>query len=510
MASPERLRLDMPDNEDTQTSLLDPPYPETQSLLFHQSYIPSQEPHSSHPLVLFLCVVLPALAGFSFYFLSDLQEKSSTQRADLSGIAPKTILISIDAFRYDYLSRKKNGSDEYLAPTLHRIANSGARAHGGMQPVMPTKTFSNHWSIVTGLYPESHGIISNTMYNPISKKWFHTSNSDRKWWGGTPVWKTLRDTSSSNAGKVNSTGAPHNYTTACVFWPGSNVQGLLPNAYWEWDPSKSYGQRVQRVLDLLSGQAHDIKERVDFVTLYFNLVDTIGHTKGPNSPEMDVEIERADRAISKLISGLGEDAIDKYNIIIVSDHGMTEISSDRVVDLSASMPVGSVQDIRVSPLGLWENMTVSAEKVARDIREVIKHNKHAAVYLKDDVPERWHIKHSPFITPIVTMAELGWTVLYPHQHLVPGTHDPLRMLKTDVREAWSQMVVVNKGEHGYDNEEEDMQAIFLAQGPAFRNKSVVKNMRAIDVYEMICYIFGAQPSPNNGSLDVTLKSILKV
>lgn len=371
-----------------------------------------------------------------------------------------------------------------------------------MQPVVPTKTFPNHWTLVTGLYPENSGIIGNTMYDPVKKSWFHLDRIHPDWWYGSPIWQTLRQSRRVVSYPNGTLDASHdNYTTACVFWPGSDVPKHAADAFWKYDSSISYNARVDRVVSLLSGKASDLDHSANFVTLYFEGVDQAGHRYGPHSEQVEKEIERVDDAIGYLITKLDGIELAHFNVIIVSDHGMTEISPERTIDLNSGVRSGTVQDVVVSPMGLFLPMTTTADELYANISATLKTSpSHADVYMKEDLPERWHLRESRLITPVVTMASLGWTVGYSHQHLVPDTDKPL--------ERSSVEVFSDKGNHGFDNTYDDMQALFIAKGPAFRKGSSVRNLRSIDLYEMMCHIFRVEPAPNNGSLDTTASSIL--
>lgn len=507
-----------PEEEPSQAQEDDPEQPPEHETLLRRPSEPTrseEEPSSCHPMLLCLFVIFPAIAGIIYYFLNRIASSTVTPdtRSTVHDIVPPTILISIDGFRHEYLSRKHNSTTEFLAPTLNFLATTGIYADGGMQPVMPSETMPNHWSLVTGLFPESHGIISNTMYNPKTKKWFHHTGEQPEWWHGTPIWQTLRETPRSvfNTTSNSTETLTETYTAACVHWPGSNVKTHLPDAHWVWDRTVSYEKRVQRALDLLQGTAKDLPRPAQFVTLYYDLVDHVGHINGPHSPEISKEIQRVDASIKSLI-----DAIDKAginaNIVVVSDHGMTDISNDRRIDLTHVLEDGTVQDIRTSPLGLWHNVTISSELVHAQLQQYLRHEEHATVYLKKDIPDRWHIKNSPLVTDVITLASLGWSVLYMHQILVPGADNPLKKHPgSRIYGSTRHMAppIKGKGNHGFDNTEEDMQAIFLAKGPSFREKGTVTGMRSVDLYAMLCHIFSATPSPNNGTLSTTVDAILK-
>ena len=71
---------------------------------------------------------------------------------------PYVILISFDGFRYDY-------ADKFDAANFKSIRSKGAWAEG-LIPSFPSKTFPNHYTIITGLYPGHHGLVDNTFYDP--------------------------------------------------------------------------------------------------------------------------------------------------------------------------------------------------------------------------------------------------------------------------------------------------------------------------------------------------------
>lgn len=111
---------------------------------------------------------------------------------------PPVILISLDGFRAEYLSRfaleNTEHRGEFAATTIRCLAERGVSSPY-MMPSYPTITFPNHYAIVTGLYPESHGIIGNQFYDPDLSATFsiYTDGTDPKWWqNGEPIWTTVR------------------------------------------------------------------------------------------------------------------------------------------------------------------------------------------------------------------------------------------------------------------------------------------------------------------------------
>jgi predicted AlkP superfamily pyrophosphatase or phosphodiesterase len=281
-----------------------------------------------------LCLLISVAVAYLSLFAGASADAGANQSVDdISSRFPpvaQTVLVSIDGFRHDYIDRT-NEHGAFIAPTLRKILSQGVSAVRGMQPVMPSVTFPNHNSLVTGLFPESSRIVANTMYNPRTNQWWHMSDDDPSWWGGEPIWVTLQRT--KRRGKASPilddqadakfgggvTSSSSNYTTASVFWPGSTVEGRRPNIWSTYNNSISYDDRVARVLSLLSGTAPDWRgQRADFVAVYFEGVDHAGHEYGTTSPELAAEIARVDASIAELWR-----QVPGINLIVVSDHGST-------------------------------------------------------------------------------------------------------------------------------------------------------------------------------------------
>ena len=224
------------------------------------------------------------------------------------------ILISIDGFRPDYLDRG-------LTPTLASLAADGVRADA-MKPSFPTLTFPNHYTLVTGLYPDHHGIVNNRMIDPKSGKQFVYKDSDAiadpEWWAGEPLWVSVEK---------------QGRHAATMFWPGSDVaiEGVRPSLWMHFDGTLTPDQRVDQLLRWtdLRGAA-----RPSFFTLYLEQVDHAGHDDGPDSPEVNAAMREVDTALARLVDGLKQRGLfARTNIVIVSDHGMTSTAPERQIYL---------------------------------------------------------------------------------------------------------------------------------------------------------------------------------
>jgi hypothetical protein len=196
---------------------------------------------------------------------------------------------------------------------------------------------------------------------------------------------------------------------------------------------------------------------------------------------------------------------------------VTDVSPDRVIDLDDAVPKGSAISIVTSPVLMLLNKTIPVPSLYRRIAHSLRQSGHGTAFLKEALPDRWHLKHSELVSPLLAVANLGWTIRVDNAHLegLSAVHAETKMNRSTqkndeprVRQRSRTLVRLpanhpHKGAHGYDNIEPDMQALFIATGPAFRKGRKIRGMRVVDLYPLICNMFGAEPAPNNGSVHIT-------
>ena len=365
------------------------------------------------------------------------------------------LLVSLDGFRRDLLDRD-------APPALNALAADGVVSEW-MQPSFPSLTFPNHYSIVTGLYPEHHGIVSNTMYDTAFKAGFSNSGPgavESRWWGGEPIWVTAEK---------------QGVKSASFFWVGSEaaIEGVRPSIYKKYDASMTFAGRVDSVLAWL--RLPDA-QRPRMITLYFNEPDHVEHEKGPDSPEAHAAVLGVDSAIARLVSGLrAQRMYDAVDLIIVSDHGMANISPERTVYLTDVTDTLNVRTVDRGPIFMgWATNGDNASLVA-----ALNRLPHVQAWLKKDIPARFHFQASDRITPVVALAETGWMI---------NVGKPTRNR--------------NLGTHGFDNADPLMRALFIAHGPAFKHGARIPAFPNVDVYSLMTRILDLKPAPNDGSLRI--------
>ena len=377
--------------------------------------------------------------------------------------APILVLISFDGWRWDYIDRGES-------PNLKALAARGVRSQG-LIPSFPSITFPNHYTIVTGLYPEHHGIVANDMAEPGFPLRFSMSAPtarDGRWWGGEPIWVTaIRQGRRAGA----------------TFWPGSEaaIDGIRPTYWTAFDDEMPNVDRVNHVLDQL---ALPESERPSFLTVYFSETDHVGHDYGPETPEMLEAIRHEDAALGLLETGLRQlNLFDRTTIVTVSDHGMTSLSRDRVIFLDDYVDLS-----RVDVVGWGELLQVRPRSgTVEELYQAIR-GRHPSmtVYKREDVPARFHYRDNPRIQPVVALAAEGWEIT---SH-ARWDADLARHRKRG-------------GAHGFDPQLPSMHGLFVAAGPRVRQGVVAPEFQNIHIYDFLCAVLGLTPARNDGDPAVT-------
>ncbi|XP_069167904.1 venom phosphodiesterase-like isoform X2 [Procambarus clarkii] len=367
------------------------------------------------------------------------------------------ILVSMDGFRADYINRG-------LTPTLVSLGKRGVRAPY-MTPSYPSKTFPNHYTIVTGLYPESHGIIDNDFADPVFNAIFSAGNAEPfhgRWWGGEPIWNTI-----VRQGKISAT----------YFWPGSDVDigGQHPTYWFPYDKDVPYPDRVDQVLEWVS---LPVEERPAWISLYFNQPDEAGHNFGPDSQVVNDQLVYVDQMLARLLDGLEVLGLAScVNVIVLADHGMVESQvmasviklADYVPDIANTATVFTGAFSRIRPTN------TSYEVKMAMMEELSCQRKEMRVYPREGLPTRFHFSNNRRIEDIVLDLDPGFV-------------------------ATISFGLTSKGHHGYDNYFNDLNALFVASGPDFKTEMEAEPFHNIELYNLMCYLTGVEPSANNGTL----------
>ena len=379
----------------------------------------------------------------------------------INDLGPTVILISLDGFRWDYLSKTDT-------PNLDILVENGVISES-LIPVFPSKTFPNHLSIVTGCYPENHGILSNNMYDQEwDVEYYIGENSDPvkdgRWYDAEPIWVTAE-----KQGKL----------TGTYFWPGSEaeINGTRPSYYGVYDGNISREDRVQKILEWIDLPK---QSRPVFMTLYFSDVDSWGHNIGPDAIGMNSIIKEIDESIGLLVSGLNKrEILDNINIIITSDHGMSGLSRDRVIFLDDYININDVRMVDWSPVAM---ILPEDDSIVSTYSALYDAHPQMSVFKKEDVPARLHFNNHRRIPPIICIAADGWSI-------------------SDRDYFDENPYSFTGGTHGYEPINKSMHGIFIASGPELKRGLTIESFSSIHIYEVIAHILDIDTPENDASLD---------
>ncbi len=375
------------------------------------------------------------------------------------------MLISIDALRADYLGKGDT-------PNLDRLAGDGVRAEW-MNPSYPALTFPNHFTLVTGLRPDHHGVVHNTMReNGLGD--FRVADlgavGDGRWWRAEPIWVSAEKA---------------HLPTAIWAWPGgaARIDGVRPSRWKPYDESIPAAQRADEVAVWLQ---EPVATQPRFAALYLEMVDGAGHAFGPEAPQTRAAVREVDAAIGRLLDALaGKGLLDRINLIVVSDHGMATVAPghamyvEDIVPMADAVVVSVGQSVGIAPR---EGHTHAVEQ------RLLGRHDHYQCWRKGELPPRWQYGANPRVPPIICQMDEGWDAL-PAATLArrsPGA---------------------TRGSHGYDPALPSMRAAFIAHGPAFRKGVVIPAFDNVDVYPLMTRLLGIPARANDGDIEPLLPAL---
>ena len=376
---------------------------------------------------------------------------------------PYVVMLSMDGFRWDY-------SEIYHTPNLDKIAKQGVKLEA-LRPSFPTKTFPNHYTIATGLYPDHHGLVNNTYLDPERKIFFRIRDrekvEDAYYYGGEPIWVTAE---------------MQGVKAASFYWVGSEAaqKGVYPSYWKPFDSSVPFEDRIDTVINWLKLPE---KERPHFIAWYFEEPDAVGHKYGPVSQETKEMVEYLDSLVGVFLTKIETLPNAKnINLIFISDHGMGEIHGEKYVNLL------DYADSELLEYYIGGNPVVLIQPKAGftdSIDNLLDKVDHISSWTRDEIPERLNYGTNPRISDIVVAADSGWSIGFKDKDYY-GTG----------------------GTHGYDNLNSDMNTIFYAMGPAFKKAYTHPIVSNTEIYGLIAHILEINPAPNDGKFE-HIKDLLK-
>lgn len=301
----------------------------------------------------------------------------------------KLILISFDGFRHDYIDTHN------LFYINKYFLNNGVRVKNGLTNAFTTVTFPNHVTLATGLYPETHGIVANSMFDPIINESFYAfgpKDNDTNWFAQNEITMPIWILNQIYLGKSAIVGG----------FPSANVPFANQTVFYSEDYANKldWHDKVNRIVNLFAN------ESINFGVLYFPEPDETGHQFGPYSDEIKSILEKIDLLVGYLMISLENlGLLDTINVIITSDHGMDTASYNKSVDLSDYVDVnlfniyGGLTQVNIFPKNLSH---------LDFIYNSLKNIPHYNVFKQDQVPARFNYRHNHRIGPIVMFGDVGY------------------------------------------------------------------------------------------------------
>ena len=376
-----------------------------------------------------------------------------------------TVILSLDGFRWDY-------PDKTNTPNLDQIARKGVKAIS-LKPSFPSKTFPNHYTIATGLYPDHHGLVNNSFYDRALGKPYAIGNKEARFdpvfYGGEPIWITAQK---------------QGVKTASFYWPGSDVaiQGKHPDIWKHYNESVPFVMRIDTVVKWLS---LPLTQRPRLIMFYYEEPDGIGHKYGPDNACTLKTVREIDSLAGIFYSRINKlSNADSINFIIVSDHGMGAISSERNVVLANYIPdswplriEGGNPNYNIYAEGAWIDSACLALKEVKGLQ----------VWKPNEVPPYLNYGSNSRVGDLIIVADSAWSI----------TRDRPAKAFTG-------------GTHGYAIDNTDIHAIFYAVGPAFKQNYIQPSFQNIHIYSLLAYLLEIKPAVTDGNLQEVINMLKSV
>ncbi|MDB4882363.1 MAG: type phosphodiesterase/nucleotide pyrophosphatase [Gemmatimonadetes bacterium] len=384
---------------------------------------------------------------------------------------PYLVVVSLDAFRHDYL-------DRYHPQALEQLAAEGIRA-SALVPPFPSKTFPSHYTIATGLYPGHHGIVGNNFYDSQRDRWFRVKDAttlrDGSWYGGEPIWITAER---------------EGVKSAVYFWPGSEaeVHGARPSYYKTFLGSVPDSERVDASIAWLRLPS---AQRPHLVMMYLNSGDDTTHRYGPESPHTALAVAVLNRAVQRLRDGIASlPQRDSVNLVVLSDHGMADAPQEKIIAVLPLLAAEGVDTSRVRTGDIGPSMALwfGGDDALRDraLLALSKRLPNAHVYARGATPARWHLDGNPRAGDLIVVGKLGYVIA---------------ARPTD---RW-----LDRGSHGWDPAYDEMHGIFIAAGPQVRRAGKIPAFDNVNVFPFLAALLGLEHPPRTDADARVLASFIR-
>ena len=385
------------------------------------------------------------------------------QNSEAARKAHYLVLVSLDGFRWDYAERDH-------AVHLLALGRLGVWAPKGMLPSFPSLTFPNHFTIVTGLYPEHHGLVGNSFRDVEKQQKYSMSDAkmvgDGSWYAGVPLWSLAES---------------QGMRTAVLFWPGSEAEiaGKRPSwyAHFDKDAETTDAAEQARIDDTVALLKLPEAERPHLIAMYFSDTDHAGHEFGPDAAQTRAAVLKVDALVGKLKAALDKTKLP-VDLVAVSDHGMVKVEGgwvtlDKLADLTGVETAGG---------SLYPKTEADAARVYNELK---KASSQFVVYRRKSVPADLHYDQNPREGDPVVVATGPYAI------------------RMKAPEGGKEDKAPSAGAHGYDARAmPEMKASFFAAGPDIVKGKTVEPFENVNLYPWIAHMLGLSTPKSDGNLNI--------
>ncbi|XP_014297559.1 bis(5'-adenosyl)-triphosphatase enpp4 isoform X2 [Microplitis demolitor] len=388
---------------------------------------------------------------------------------------PKLLIVSYDAFRYDYFNRN-------ITPHMKELKEEGTDVDYMMNAFV-TRTLPNHHTMATGFYIETHGVLENRMFNKngtILKNQsdvFHYNNNI------LPIW-TINEKNGSGS------------HSGSMMWPGGEFDygGVVPKFFTPLNVTTSWETRFDT---LVSWFLHP-KTPINLGILYIEEPDFHAHAYGTEHPVVNELLKKLDTFTYYIYNKLKDNNLTDVNVIHLSDHGMTEVNISRIINISQIIDLSDCEYLPTSNTIFIIPHPGKEEILYDKLNSAANETSKFRVYRKEEIPERFHYGNNERMTPIFVVAENGYAFEFLRDSF-------------DYYKKTFNITIDDKslfGIHGYDNEDKNMHPMFFARGPAFKSHCKLEPFHNVDLFPLFCNILNLECPPTNGTVN-SFKKCLK-
>lgn len=423
----------------------------------------------------------------------------------------RILVISADAMVCEDLERLSR------MPNYKKYLEGGCRAEKGMRSIYPSVTYPAHISMITGCYPDMHGVSSNFQ--------FTTADKDQNW-----LWFSDAYRSEDIFAAAKKAG----YRTAAISWPGTagnpNIDWLMAE-YWmpkQGDTLRSSFRDAgsgEAMLDLIEANAKylpagyekggkknfmqwpDVDEFImhvacdviaehapELVFVHIGAFDAYRHANGVFGPWIDQAVSDLDRYIGWLMDACKEAGVaEETNLVLVSDHGQRAVS--RIFS-------PNVLFARQGWITVGQNNTITDWQVFS-----FSNAMSALIYLKNPEDRRWARKVYEYLKTLKLAGGYGIGKVFTREEVKEKEHlwgDFSFVIESDGETSFDDNAIqplwrsfgdgdyrTARATHGY-LPDEGPQPVFAAKGPDWKKKTVFKRGNLVDEAPTYARLLGVE------------------